>query len=111
MANPIASGGPTALGRPARAGYQDSSRKGVPAEGAAGALVGKQRERAAGTMPAACPTPREIHSDPIHEAFPPARGPDPTGPGFHGHVPPVRKPRHPRPHGAFPPPTPQPPHH
>src|SRR3546814_14655222 len=60
MANPIASGGPTALGRPARAGYQDSSRKGVPAEGAAGALGGKQREREAGTMPAECPLQREI---------------------------------------------------
>src|SRR3546814_12460197 len=35
---------PRGPGRPARAGYQDSSRKGVPAEGAAGALVGKQRE-------------------------------------------------------------------
>src|SRR5690606_6755462 len=39
-----ASGGPTAPGRQARAGYQDSSSKGVPAEGVAGAVIGKQRE-------------------------------------------------------------------
>src|SRR3546814_13352733 len=71
MANPIASGGPTALGRPARARYQDSSRQGVPAEGAAGCLGGKPGERAAGTMAAGCPTPRENPRDPKPAALSP----------------------------------------
>src|SRR3546814_4195970 len=35
---------PRGPGSPARAGYQDSSRKGVPAAGAGGGIVGKQRE-------------------------------------------------------------------
>src|SRR3546814_16816627 len=96
MANPIASGGPAALDVRRAPGSRTAAGRGYRPRGRP-VLSLESRERAAGTMPAACPTHREIQSDPIQQALPPARGPDATRPGLHGDVRPCRPPRQPPP--------------
>src|SRR3546814_8753128 len=106
----IASDGPTARGTRNMRRGSVQQQEGSADRGGGGAVVGKQRERAAGTMPAACPTHREIQSDPIQEAFPTAGPEHATGPGVQGKVSPPPRPRPPSPTDIFthtkPPPTP-----
>src|SRR3546814_18700667 len=77
MANPIASGGPAALDVRRAPGIRTAAGRGYRPRGRP-VLSLESRERAAGTMPAACPTHREIQSEPKQEALPPARAPEDT---------------------------------
>src|SRR3546814_333065 len=105
MANPIASGGPAALDVRRAPGIRTAAGRGYRPRGRP-VLSLESRERAAGTMPAACPTHPEIQSDPIQEALPPARGPDAPGPGLTGKARPSPPQRQPAPAGSFPHPQP-----
>src|SRR3546814_4694081 len=67
----IASDGPTARGTRNMRRGSVQQQEGSADRGGGGAVVGKQRESGR-PLPTACPTYREIQSDPFQEAFPPA---------------------------------------